>query len=80
MRVRLPNGDTMDSTDTASLDIPELSEAASVAHVSPVMANNSLLSVGKLYNEGYYVTFKTDGIKINHEGKAILKGLRDLGT
>jgi hypothetical protein len=80
-RVRLPNGDTMDSTHTASLDIPEFSEASSVAHVSPDMVNNSLPSVGKLCNEGYYVTFKIDGVIIfNHEVKSILKGLRDLGT
>jgi hypothetical protein len=56
LRVKLPNGDTMDSTHTASLDIPELSNDSSVAHVFPVMAKNSLLSVIQLCNEGYYVT------------------------
>jgi hypothetical protein len=81
LRVRLPNGDTMDSSHTAALDIPELSEAASVAHVFPVMANNSLLSVGQLCDEGYYVTFKLDCVTIfNSRGHAILKGVRDLGT
>jgi hypothetical protein len=79
--VILPNGDIMDSTHTSSLNIPELSDAASVAHVFPAMANNSLLSVGKLFNEGYYVTFKINGVTIfNHGGKSILKGHRDLGT
>jgi hypothetical protein len=74
-RVRLPNSDAMDSTHTASLEIPELSEAASVAYVFPSMAKNSLLSVGKLCNEGYYVTLKIEGVTIfNHEGKTILKG------
>jgi hypothetical protein len=63
------------------LDITELSEAASVAHVFPAMANYSLLSVGQLYNEGYNFTFKIDGITIfNDVGKAIMKGYRDLGT
>jgi hypothetical protein len=81
LRVRLQNGDTMYSTHTASLDIPELSEAASVAHAFPAMVNKSLLSVGKLYNKGYYVTFKINGAAIfNSEGKAILKGLRDFDT
>jgi hypothetical protein len=71
----------MDSSHTAALDITELSEAASVAHVFPEMANNSLLSVGQLCNEGYYVTFKLDGVTIfNSKGHAILKGVRDLGT
>jgi hypothetical protein len=63
--VRLPNGETMDSTHTAYLDIPELVEAASVAHVFPAMVNNYLLSVGQLCNEGYYVTFKIDGITLS---------------
>jgi hypothetical protein len=71
----------MDSTHTASLDIPELSEAASVAYVLTAMENNSLLSVGQLCNEGYNVTFKIDGVTIfNRSGKEILKGNRDLGT
>jgi hypothetical protein len=66
---------------TAALDIPELSKAASVAHVFPAMENNSLLSVGQLFNEGYYVTFKLDSVKnFNTTGNAILKGIRDLGT
>jgi hypothetical protein len=81
LRVRLPNGETMDSTNTSSLDIPEISEAASVEHFPPYMANNSLLSVGQLCNDGYYVTFRIDDIKIyNLAGKSILKGQRDLGT
>ena len=43
LRLRLSNGDTIDSMHRALLNIPDLSEAASVAHVSPYMANNSLL-------------------------------------
>jgi hypothetical protein len=71
----------MDSTHIASLDIPELSEATSVAHVLPSMAKDSLISVRQLCNEGYYVTFKIDGVTIfKDEGKSILKGNRDMGT
>jgi hypothetical protein len=43
LRVRLPNGETMDSTHIASFEIPELIESASVAHIFPDMANNYLL-------------------------------------
>jgi DNA polymerase/3'-5' exonuclease PolX len=71
----------MDSTNTASLDIPELSATAAVAHVFPSMANNSLLSVRQLCNEGYSVTFTIDNVTIfNKIGKEILKGIRDLDT
>jgi hypothetical protein len=81
LRVRLPNGDTMDSTYTVSLDIPELSQATYVAHDFPGMANHSLLSVGQLCNEGYYITFRIDGFtNYNSAEKAILKGQRDLNT
>jgi hypothetical protein len=77
----LPNGDTMDSTHTASLDIPELIKAASIAHVFPCMANHSFLSVGQLLNEGYYVTFRIDAVTIYSSAiKSILKGKRDLNT
>jgi hypothetical protein len=48
LTVRLPNGATMESYHTAELDIPELNDDASKAHVFPGMANHSLLSVGKL--------------------------------
>jgi hypothetical protein len=65
----------------ASLDIPELSKAASIAHVSPGMVNHYFLSVGQLYNEGYYVTFRIDAVTIySSTGKLILKGSRDLNT
>jgi hypothetical protein len=77
----LPNDDTMDSTHTASLDIPELSQAPSIAHVFPGMENHSLLSVGQLCNEGYYVTFRIDGVALyNSPEKAILKGQRGFNT
>jgi hypothetical protein len=48
LTVRLPNRATMESSHTAELSIPELSAAASIAHVPPGMAKHSLLSVGQL--------------------------------
>jgi hypothetical protein len=81
LRVILPNGDTMDSIHTVALDIPEYSEATSVAHIFPDMANNSLISVGQVCNDGYYVTFKIKGVTMkNNQGKAILKSQCDAGT
>jgi hypothetical protein len=55
LTVRFSNGQTMKSTHTAFLDIPELSKAASAAHMFPAMENNSLLSVGQLCDEGYRI-------------------------
>jgi hypothetical protein len=71
----------MDATHTASLGIPELSESASVAHVFSDMANNYVRSVCQLCNEGYYVTFRTDGVAIyNSASNAIFKGKHNLGA
>jgi hypothetical protein len=81
LTVRLPNGATMESTHTASLDIPELNKYASIAHIFPGMANHSLLLVGQLCNEGYSVTFRIDAVTIyNSQDVQILKGARDLDT
>jgi hypothetical protein len=81
MTVRLPNGATIESTHTASLDIPELNKDSSISHIFPGMANHSLLSVGKLYNEGYSVTFRIEAVTIcNSQNVQILKGARDLDT
>jgi hypothetical protein len=81
LTVPLPNGATMESSHTATLDIPELNKAVSIVHVSPGMANHSLLSVGKLCNEGYTVTFRNASVTIcNSQVLQILKGARDLDT
>jgi hypothetical protein len=81
LTVRLPNGATMKSSHTADLNIPELNAAASKAHVFPGVANNYLLSVGQLCDEGYIVTFKQAAVTIcDSENSQILSGPQDLNT
>jgi hypothetical protein len=81
LTVRLPNGAAMESSHTAELDIPELNSAASKAHFFSGMANHSLLSVGKLCDEGYIVTFKHTSMTICDSKTApFLSGPRDLHT
>jgi hypothetical protein len=70
LKVRLPNGATMESSHNAELDIPELNAASSKAHVFPGMANRSLLSVGQLCDEGYIVTSKQDIVTICDSGNS----------
>jgi hypothetical protein len=71
----------MDSFHTAELDIPELNAAASKAHVFPGMANHYLLSVGKLCDEGYIVTFKHASVTVyNSQKSQILSDPQDLNT
>jgi hypothetical protein len=81
LTVRLPNGDTMESSHTAELEIPELNAAASKAHVFPWIANHSLLSVGQLCNKGYIVTFQNAWVTVCNSHKfQILSGPQDLDT
>jgi hypothetical protein len=81
LTVGLPNDATMESSHTAELDIPKLKAAASKAHVFPGMANQYLLSVGHLCDEGYIVTFKQDTVTIcDSRNSQILSGTRDLNT
>jgi hypothetical protein len=69
----------MESTHTAALNISELNNYASIAHVFPGMANHSLLSVGQLFNEGYTVTFRNESVTIcNSQELQILRDARDL--
>jgi hypothetical protein len=71
----------MESSHTAELDIPKLNAAASKAHVFPGMANQSLLSVGQLCDEGYIVTFKQAAVTIcDPDNSQILSGPRDSNT
>jgi hypothetical protein len=71
----------MESSYTADLDIPELTDAASKAHVFPEMAHHSLLSVGQLCDESYIFTFEQDTVTIcNSESSKLLSGPRDLNT
>jgi hypothetical protein len=54
----------MKSTHTAVLDIPELSKSATAAHIFPAMENNSLLLVGQLCDEGYYILLNVNEVTI----------------
>jgi hypothetical protein len=62
----------MEFSHNADLDIPELNASASKAHVFPGMAHHSLLSVGKLCDEGYIVTFQRDTVTICNSYNATL--------
>jgi hypothetical protein len=81
LTVRLPNGATMESSHTDELEIPKLNAASSKAHVFPGMANHSLLSVGRLCDKGYIITFKQETVTIcDSKNSQILSGPRDLNT
>jgi hypothetical protein len=77
LAVRLPNGDTITSTNTAMLNMPYLSHAAKQAHILPVLAHHSLLLVGQMCDSGCSVTFTASNVTVTNGESTILAGLRD---
>jgi hypothetical protein len=74
--VRLPNGDTITSTHTTTLNMPSFPHAARHAHILPGLAQHSLLSVGQMYDSGCSVTFTASNVMVTNGESTILKGLR----
>jgi hypothetical protein len=77
LEVRLPNGDTITSTHTATLNIPSLPQSARRAHILPGLAQHSLLSVGQMCDSGCSVTFTATHITVTNGSATVLTGTRD---
>jgi hypothetical protein len=77
LEVRLPNGATIASTHTATLDLPSFPNAVRQAHILPVLAHHSLLSVGKVCHSGCAVKFTANKVAVTHGAATILIGQRD---
>jgi hypothetical protein len=77
LAVRLPNGVTITSTHTATLNMPSLPQAARQANILPGLAQHSLLSVGQMCDSGCSVTFTASNVTVTNGNSAILTGQRD---
>jgi hypothetical protein len=77
LAVRLPNGDTITSTDTATLNMPSLTHTARQAHILPGLAKHSLLYVVQIRDSGCSVTFTAADVTVKNGKSTILTGLRD---
>jgi hypothetical protein len=77
LEVCLPNGATIASTHTATLNMLSLPHAARQAHILPVLAHQSLLSVGQMCDSGCAVTFTATKVAVTNGGTVILTGQRD---
>jgi hypothetical protein len=73
----LPNGDTITSTHTATLNMTSLPHTARQAHILPGFAQHSLLSVGQMFHSGCSVTFTAAELTVKNGESTILTGLRD---
>jgi hypothetical protein len=77
LAVRLPNGDTIASTHTATLNMPSLPHATRQAHILPGLDQHSLLSVGQMCDSGCSVTFTATEVTVTNGESTILTGPRD---
>jgi hypothetical protein len=74
--VNIPNGTTIQSSHTCDLLLAYLSPQAGNAHILPGLVHNSLISVGKLYNNGSDVTFTQEQVTVSRDGKCVMYGSR----
>jgi hypothetical protein len=66
---RLPNGDRIHSMHTCTLNIPALPASEQHAHIIPICASYSLISIVTLCNAGCNVVFTKIGCTITYRGK-----------
>jgi hypothetical protein len=77
LEVHLPNGATITSTHTATLNMPSLPHAARQSHILPGLDQHSLLSVGQMCDSGFSVTLKASNVTVTNCEYTLLTGIRD---
>jgi hypothetical protein len=77
LEVRLPNGATIASTHTETLDLPSLPKSARQANILPGLDQHLLLSVGQMCDSGCAVTFTENKVTVTHGAATILTGQSD---
>ena len=74
LHVTMPDGNSVHSTHTCELDLPQLPKRARQGHIIPGLSKHSLLSVIKLCNAGCEVELKDIGATVKYRGKIVLQG------
>ena len=80
LEILLPDGDTIKSTHTCTLNIPWLPVAARQAHVVPGLAHTSLVSIKMLCDAGCLVTYDKNECKISYQNRIVWIGHREPST
>ena len=71
------NGDTMQSTHIANMNLPTLSSEAKIGHVVPYLSSVSFLSIGQLYDDNCLALFAKEKVFIFKKNTSLLKGQRN---
>ena len=82
LKVTLPNGQQITSSQSCVLPLPALPLPAKTANIFPAMNNKALLSLGKFCDHNYIVTLTKDKIMIQNKDdlNLSLQGHRDFST
>ncbi|KAL7465746.1 hypothetical protein ACHAXS_006063 [Conticribra weissflogii] len=80
LAIQLPDGNTIYSTHTCSLDIDWLPEEATEAHIVPDLAHTSLISIRQLCDNGCTVIYNNEACKVFYKEKLVWKGSREPKT
>ena len=77
---QLPDGGTIHSMHTSSLNLPLLPAAAREAHIFPFLASGSLISIGLLCDHGCTTLFNACTVTVKYNDCIVLTGTRLLIT
>jgi hypothetical protein len=77
LSVNMPNGNTIQSSHTCDLLLANLPPQARKSHILPGLVHNSLISVGKLYDNGCNVTFTQEQVTVSRNGECVMYGSQD---
>ncbi len=77
IKVSLPDASILTSTHSGFLNIPQLSPAATAAHILPGLLNNSLLSLGQLADDNCLILLSKKYLHVFKNFELILQGLRN---
>jgi hypothetical protein len=76
----MPNGTSIQSSQTSDLLLSALPHQARKSHIFTRLVQNSLISVGQLYNSGCDVTFTREKVGVTNNGQCVMSGQRDPNT
>jgi hypothetical protein len=77
LKIKLPDGNFIESTHTCNLNIPWLPTSVTEAHIVPGLQHSSLISTRKFCDAGCKVIFETEECKVFYKNELVLSGIRD---
>jgi hypothetical protein len=75
LKIKLPDGNFIESTHTCNLNIPWLPTSVTEAHIVPGLQHSSLISTRKFCDAGCKVIFETEECKVFYKNKLVLTGV-----